>query len=453
MRYVRESHRMEHLGTSGSNDSSAPEFDLRHTFFTKLGGTFVIRVIALALGLVVQIVLARLLGTAGYGTFSLAFTIATLAGMIASFGFNQYLVREVASGVEGQRFGYVHGLLRFSFRFALLLALVGGALLALLITLLQWPAETGTRHAVLLALISVPIYALINQRQGALGGLHRVEQGQLPENLLRPLLFLAAIGCMFLWWRETINEVNVVLLNLGALFIAVTVGGLLMRGAIPKAVKTSAPEAHTRSWLLGAGAFLLISGMATIQSQTDIVMIGAIRDVEQVGLYTVPARLAGLITFLFFASNLVIAPMIARLWEQKDKAGLQQLVRRASRFVTLVTLPFALVLVVAPGFLLGFFGHEFKGGGDALVILTIGWFLNIALGPVTFLLSMTGHERLIARIVALSTLVNIALNAILIPTYGIEGAAVATGVSFLVWKITAMFMVRRKIGIAANGLM
>jgi O-antigen/teichoic acid export membrane protein len=433
-------------------NSAGSSFSFHDTFLRKFSGTFLIRVFALAIGLVVQVVLARFLGTEGYGTFSLAFTIPTVAGMITAFGFSQYLVREVAAGVEGKRFGYVAGLLRYSFRFVILLSLSAAGVLGLIIYLLNWPEGEDAQVAVLLGLSAVPIYALINQRQGALSGLHRVEQGQLPENFLRPVLFLSAVVLCFFVWRSVLTEVTAVILNLCALVVAVSVGGILLARALPAEVRNAASEEHRKKWLRGSAAFMLISGMSTVQAQTDIIMIGAIKDQHDVGVYVATVRLAGLITYLFFASNLVIGPAIARLWERRDMDGLQQLVKRSSRLVTLLTFPLALALAVFPRTILAIFGDDFGDGAGALSILSAGWFLNVALGPVTYLLSMTGHERLIARIVLLSTVLNIALNAVLIPTLGIEGAAISTGVSFLVWKGSAMFIVKQKTGISANAL-
>lgn len=435
------------------NSQPSSQFNFGEAFLRKFGSTFLIRVFALALGLVVQVVLARLLGTDGYGTFSLAFTIPTVAGMLAAFGFSQYLVREVAAGIEGQRFSYVAGLLRYSFRFVVILSFCGVALLALIIWLSKWPEGEEAQKAVLLGLIAVPIYALINQRQGALSGLHRVELGQLPENFLRPTLFLLAVAILYMFWREGVTEINTVLLNLGALVVAVTLGGIMLARTIPQQVRSATSEQHYRKWLRGSAAFMLISGMSTVQAQTDIIMIGAIKEQHDVGVYAATVRVAGLITYLFFASNLVIGPTIAKLWERRDMPGLQQLIRRSSRLVTLLTFPLALALALFPRYILSLFGEDFDDGAHALIILSAGWFVNVALGPVTYLLSMTGHERLIARIVLTSTLLNIALNALLIPIWGIEGAAVATGVSFLFWKGTAMLVVKKKMGISANMLM
>jgi len=77
----------------------------------------------------------------------------------------------------------------------------------------------------------------------------------------------------------------------------------------------------------------------------------------------------------------------------------------------------------------------------------VGQLTNALCGPVMYLLNMTGHEKSARNTMAVGVLVNIAGNAILIPTVGIAGAAIATSATMAFWNLWAMIAVYRKTGI------
>ena len=69
------------------------------------------------------------------------------------------------------------------------------------------------------------------------------------------------------------------------------------------------------------------------------------------------------------------------------------------------------------------------------------------MGPVGLLLNMTGHERETAKGVAISAVLNMVLNFLLIPRWGITGAAVATTVSMIAWNLLLAWQVNTKLTI------
>jgi O-antigen/teichoic acid export membrane protein len=69
------------------------------------------------------------------------------------------------------------------------------------------------------------------------------------------------------------------------------------------------------------------------------------------------------------------------------------------------------------------------------------------MGPVGVVLIMTGHERDAALAIGVSAVLNLILNAILIPGWGMEGAAVATAASTVVWNILMAIALYQRSGI------
>ena len=98
-------------------------------------------------------------------------------------------------------------------------------------------------------------------------------------------------------------------------------------------------------------------------------------------------------------------------------------------------------------FLLGLFGEEFTKGYGVLSILLVGQTINAIAGSVGFLMVMTGHQTVAAKVLGSSAILNIVLNASLIPAYGAIGAAIATAVSTAFWNIAMLYFVKRNVNI------
>jgi O-antigen/teichoic acid export membrane protein len=100
---------------------------------------------------------------------------------------------------------------------------------------------------------------------------------------------------------------------------------------------------------------------------------------------------------------------------------------------------------------MGLYGPGFERGATVLVILCAGQFFNAATGAVAYLLMMTGHERLVRNNLAFWALVNIGLGLFLIPKFGMAGAAAVTAFVVGGQNLTAVALVRRKLGILLLG--
>lgn len=91
--------------------------------------------------------------------------------------------------------------------------------------------------------------------------------------------------------------------------------------------------------------------------------------------------------------------------------------------------------------LLELFGSEFSVGYDVVTILLVGQIVNALAGSVGFIMIMTKHQKEAAWIVSISAAINIALNYLLIPQFGLEGAAVATALTMVVRNVCMVVFV------------
>jgi len=109
-------------------------------------------------------------------------------------------------------------------------------------------------------------------------------------------------------------------------------------------------------------------------------------------------------------------------------------VSKAAKLSVAWSAPVAIVLIAFRHPLLSIFGPQFQSAGLALVIMVIGQFVNTVAGPAGVVLMMTRHERAAAAGVGAGLLVNLALNALLVPSLGVVGAAIGTSASRIIWN-------------------
>jgi O-antigen/teichoic acid export membrane protein len=108
----------------------------------------------------------------------------------------------------------------------------------------------------------------------------------------------------------------------------------------------------------------------------------------------------------------------------------------------------SLVMILFGKGLLSFiFGAEFLGGYYSLVILIVAQLISVTSGSVALLLNMSGHEKKVLYVMAFSMTINVILNLIFIPKFGIEGAAFATLASTAVWNIYLSLYCFKKIDV------
>lgn len=190
----------------------------------------------------------------------------------------------------------------------------------------------------------------------------------------------------------------------------------------------------------------LSSGMTVIIAQSDIIMLSTMVSEKEVGIYAIAAKLALLTAFINAAINTISAPKFAELFHSNKNATLEKIAKKTSKLIFLSTLPISVFLIVFGEYFLSFFGDEFIEAYNALVFLTIGQLFNASVGLVGSFLNMTGHEKVFRNIVLFGGSLNILLNYFLIPIYGIEGAAIASMSSIIIWNLLALWFIYKKFG-------
>ncbi len=186
--------------------------------------------------------------------------------------------------------------------------------------------------------------------------------------------------------------------------------------------------------------------MSAVISQTDVIMLGMMKSVEEVGIYAIVAKLAMLTSFVLTSINSIATPKFSELYHSGKIDILTSVAQRSSKLIFWVSLPIILIFILFGKYILAVFGEEFILGYSVLLLLVFGQFVNGMAGSVGSFLNMTGQQKVFNRIVIIGGVTNIVLNYILIPLYGIEGAAFASMLSIILWNVLASLYIKYKFG-------
>lgn len=409
-------------------------------------GTAVVQVIGLPLTFLVQLVIARQLGVTQYGYYAFALGLIMLLAVLCRLGLPMGITRFAAAYRVQSSGGALRGLSVRGFQLVtsasvlVALALAGGALL------LDDHLPPDQTWTLVLAGLTLPALALLGVVRGLLQGARRPAKALLPQRVLLPGTTLLLVVLVTATSGLGRAPVAMGLTFCGAV-IALVVGAVWVRDGLASDVAGSAPDYRTPEWLRASLPMLLTSGMVVTMKHIDTIMLGAIVGTDASGLYYPLARISEIAALGLASTNLIVAPMISELHSLGQHRRLQRLLTLAAIVTSSITLVIAIAFWLAGEWVLGLFGAGFVAGYPALLILLGGQIVNALCGPVGALMNMTGHHDRAALVLTCVTVLNVALNATLIPLYGVMGAATATAISAAAWNLWIFVEVLRRHGL------
>lgn len=425
---------------------------LKNRLIKGIAGSFGLKVAASGIAFVMSIVFARFLGTAGIGTYSYATTWANLLSIPATLGIDELIVREIAIYRTKSQWELMAGLLRWSS----LVVLSFSIGLTLVATAIVWgikgDSDTTVFIAVVLAMVTIPIASLRNLRLGAMRGLHRIVSGQIPDAVFAPTIVLALTFLAYLLFPQNFNVFWVLGFKIIAIVITFFIGSLWLWRSLPLQVKQAKTQFEGKQWLFAALPFMFLGTTQLINSRIDVIMLGGIQGVKAVGIYTVIIGITRLTIFIHHSALSVLAPNIATLYSEGKLKQLEKLVQKSALGVFLFSLLIGGTIMLLGNFVLLIFGSEFLAGRTAMNILILGQIFNALTGPVGLVLNMTGHQNYTAIATGISAFLNAMLNFLLIPQWGINGAAIATTLSLVIVSSIKVIFMQKTLNISLYSL-
>lgn len=405
------------------------------------------RILSLATNLVVQVLIVRSLSKAGYGAFAYAMSIATIGEGLVSLGLHRAVARYVPIyDEEGDRASAL-GTIVLSMGAT---AAVGAAAVLLIaglhgVILGDLIHTEGALFALVTLSVLAPLQGLDRLFVGVFSVFGRTRAIFVRRFLVTPGLRLLVIAVLVL------QGGGVEVLATG--YVAAGVIGLLVYGAL------FAKLLRERQYL-GAGmnfpakeVFTFALPLLTTElvfagiNHADAVMLGHMTGAEDVAslraVYPV-ARLNQVVLEMF---AVLFPPIIARLFQRRDFAGVNDAYWRTARWVAVLSFPvFAFTFSLARPITTALFGERYADSGALLAILTFGYYAHASMGPNGVVLNIYRMIRYVVIVNVIALIANIAGNFALIPVMGARGAALATAGTLIFHNVLKQIGFRRAEG-------
>jgi O-antigen/teichoic acid export membrane protein len=263
-------------------------------------------------------------------------------------------------------------------------------------------------------------------------------------NLVPQLRTIAVLISLMIWRGP---QIGVVYGRLAGLAVGVAIGIAFAWNLVRIHIGRVRPILQLRR-LYGYAlplAFNLIIALAL--GWTDLFLLGLLTNAKMVGTYRGCMQIVLVFDLLANACAAALAPVFTVLIAEERRTPLQETYTSAVRLLTLMTLPLLMVIMVNAADLLRVLGPDFAMGAPALLLLGCGQLIKVTLSPATVALVIGGRQKLEAANVTAAAVANLLLNLMLIPVFGLPGAALATASSVSCIAIIRCLQVRRVFGL------
>ncbi|MFQ5456038.1 MAG: oligosaccharide flippase family protein [Nitrospirota bacterium] len=392
--------------------------------------TFIGKIVGTGLKYFTQIIIAWLLGATSLGIYSLGMAFYQLLEVVAGIGLQNGVVRFVSVYVGKGDTAKLKGVLLNSITLPFFSGVVIGSFLFISSDFISYEffKKPDLAYTLKVFAVALPFGASMIAVTFATTGFHITNYLVYTLHIIHPITNLLAI---ILFCGVIGFDVH------GAVagwLVAVAIGLIssvyFVRKLFPPIFAKDVKPIFERKKLLTFSLPLLSGNFLWVGLLwTDILMIGFFRTASEVGVYRVATQTALLVIIIVTSLDTIFAPKVADFYIKREFPKMKEIFQIATRWSYILTLPIFLVLGIASKNILNIFGNDFIVGWSSLIILGVGQLINAATGGVSSILIMSNHQ--IAKMVGdlILAVVNVTLNLIFIPKFGIMGAALATGIS------------------------
>jgi len=421
------SHRAE-MTTGKQRGRGLPAIVLRNSLFG-IGAQVMIKI----LSVLFSILVVRRLGDVGYGKYSFILAYVGIFAIFSQLGMGPYTVREIAKDRANVPFLFWNTL-----PLRLILSAITIIVATATIHLLGYSPAIVT--GVFVASLGLLLQAIQSPFNAIMIGSERLDY-QATVQVAKQLVFVC-LGAILLFQGQ--RYMGLLIASLGGVAVMTILSAIIIIRQYGVAPLSILPKCWPS--LLRASVPFGIVGLATMVSyKIDIILLSFYHGDAMVGWYNAPYNLIMMLMIISHSINQSLYPSLTRRYA-KDQETVNRVLRRVTKYLLIISLPIALgVTILAQPIVSALYGEAFEHSALALQILI--WVL-----PSMFLTDLFGHtamamddERGVARVNTVNALFNVTLNLLLIPSYGLLGAAVTTVLTEMVGVAQYYFLLRHKV--------
>jgi len=393
------------------------------------------------------IIIVSKIGSENFGLLNLSFSVISFLAMIFLLGLNSGVLRYVSYYLGKNDKERIKGTVLAALKIC---GIIGVVILILLVIFSNYIAIEIFKKPELASIIRIlalmmPLIILTEIFVSTFLSYKKIEYTTLirdiSEKIVKLILIAIFLSLGFGLIGITLSYV------ISALFTSLLLFYFLRKDIFPVFDKRIKAKYNTKELLLYSLPLIMTGLLTMLQKWADTFILGIYRTASEVGVYNIAFSSAALLVMVPTALMSLFTPVITNLYGRNKIKEIRKISIVVTKWIFMGNMPLFIFLVISPKSLLKFvFSTEYASGYSALTILAVAYVLLSITHVYVSNLLMVKKTKLISFLVLMSTLVNIILNILLIPKYGINGAALATLVSSLVFStsiaISAWFAIR-----------
>ncbi|MFO8109071.1 MAG: flippase [Thermoplasmata archaeon] len=450
-----------------NNDSSSPEDTEEVSSFDQelvtkslgkvgkgAGILFAGTILGIFFNFLARIVIARFYTPDHYGQFNLFLTFLTIFAYIGMLGLTNGISRFIGyyTGTgEAKKIKEVEG---WGLLLGAMSGIFFGAFLFLTAPLLAplFSDDALFVDYLRIAAVTIPFYVILRSILSIFRGHQRTKENILFYSFGRNTAFLSLTVLVGIFSLPLIGV-------MWSMFTAVVLMAVIsylyylknQKSLLSSSGSFSFTPSIGKKILLFSLPLVLVDLMHQVMGWADTLMIGIYLTEDAVGFYNVAKPLSVFISAGLSITIFIYTPLVSGLYARKKFQENHVIFSVLTKWVCFLTLPFAMILFLYSKEIIFIFGSEYLPAIIPLQILVIFYFINNLMGPNGATLTAYGKTKFLMYATCLAAGMNIGLNILLIPIYGIIGAAVATGISVLSANIARSYKLYSLSGVHSFG--
>ena len=399
-----------------------------------------------------RIIIAREFGPTIYGTFSLALIVFLFVISISSFGFFEGLLRFVPLCRGTKKINNIRYIFKFSVWVLTLSSLFFGLILFFSSEFISINIFHEPNLVIFLKILAIalPFYVIASVLLCLIRGFEKIKVYSLISDFFQTLIKLIIfILFIFLGLKVSSIPLSYLVGVIAVFFVAYIYCRYKLPDLFKKYILKKEMKIQIRkNFLLYSIPLVFSSILYDIFGYTDSLVIGLIKGPSSVGFYNAAFPIASLISFFPLLFLQILSPIITREFSRKKIDIIRELSKQVQKWILIINLPFfSLIFLFSGAFINILFGSQYMAAEQTLRILSIGFLFYSMTQILENLILVIGKSKIFLINIIILSVFNLILNILLIPKYGISGAAFSTTISYILLSIILFFQVKNYINI------
>lgn len=411
---------------------------LKNTLIVGSMINFTAKIFSFLANYLTMILIIKLFGIGYYGNFNLTLSVIGILSTIILFGTDTFALKEVSKGLKREDIKrLINKLILIIFIIALFLYI-----LIFIVSLNNGINSYLKKNSISLywILILVPFVAINNLFLSVIRGMKSIIFYSIGEKLIQRSLILLILTVIFL----ARSGINVNLLcgfgTVGAFLYSIIVYYNLLKGY--STVKNFKLYFNIIEILKNVQFTFFSSIILMLLGWMDTLLLSYFKNSSIVGAYNVAVQLSILINFAMSSINGILSPTISKFYFENNIVKLERNLKQANKIIFFSSLLLSLILIIFSKEFLSVIGIS-SHVNTTLIILIIGQLCCSMMGSVVNLLNMSGYFKEVTFAMIIALIVNLTLNLLLIPKFGMMGAAIATSTSLVTRDLICTLFARK----------